>query len=66
MRQTPGLVCLDRLSNLQPVDGDVVIRYWGRRCIACRQPALRVLVVEGPRRDDDKEGEGGACEADVE
>lgn len=30
------------------------------------QPALGVLVVEGPRRNDDEEGEGGAGEADVE
>ena len=31
-----------------------------------RQPVLGVLVVEGPRRDDDEEGEGGAGEANVE
>ena len=31
-----------------------------------REPVLRVLVVEGPRRDDDEECEGGAGEANVE
>lgn len=30
------------------------------------QPVLGVLVVEGPRRDDDEEGEGGAGKANVE
>lgn len=31
---------------------------WGK-------PALGVLVVEGPRRNDGKKGKGGAGEADV-
>jgi hypothetical protein len=31
-----------------------------------REPVLGVLVVEGPRRDDDEECESGAGEADVE
>lgn len=31
-----------------------------------RQPVLRVLVVEWPRWHDDKEGEGGAGEANVQ
>ena len=30
------------------------------------EPVLGVLVVKGPRRDDDEECEGGAGEADVE
>lgn len=31
-----------------------------------REPVLGVLVVEGPRRDDDEEREGSAGEANVE
>lgn len=30
------------------------------------EPGLGILVVEGPRRDDDEECEGGAGEANVE
>jgi hypothetical protein len=54
--------CMCALTHLLPVHVDAV----PLRRVACRQPALGVLVVEGPRRDDGEEGERGAGEAHVE
>jgi hypothetical protein len=50
------------LAHLLPIHVDVVPL--GR--VACREPAFWVLVVEGPRWDDDEEGERGAGETNVE
>lgn len=52
-----------RLSHLLPVHVDAVARCSD---VARRQPVLGILVVERPRRDDDEEGQRGACEANVE
>ena len=57
---TSVMLCL---TNLLPIHVDAVARCRG---VVRWQPVLGVLVVEGPRRDDDEEGEGGAGEANVE
>jgi hypothetical protein len=50
------------LAHLLPIHVDAV----ALRRVACREPAFWVLVVEGPRRNDDEEGERGAGETNVE
>lgn len=51
------------LSDLVPVDVDIDIVLCG---VVFWEPAFGILVVEGPRRYDDQEGQGGAGEANVE
>jgi hypothetical protein len=63
-RDTPQRLPCDicTLSDLLPVYIDVE----ALPRVACGQPALGVLVVEGPRRDDHEEGERGAGEPGIQ
>jgi hypothetical protein len=51
------------LSNLQPIHINTL---HPRRSNMRRQPRLRVLIVERPRRHDSEEGNEGARKADVQ
>jgi hypothetical protein len=58
-----AMPCASSLTNLLAVHVDAVAC---RRSVARGKPVLWVLVVKGPRWNDDEECEGGASEADVE